>query len=285
MTEARVRPLTAGEVEIALEWAAREGWNPGLADAAAFHAQDEGGFLGLFLAGELAATLSAVRYAGGFGFMGFYICRPDLRGRGLGLALWWAGLARLDGLTVGLDGVVAQQANYAACGFVLAHRNIRYGGRARPVGADDPRIHDPRIMAPGPDLLARVAACDEAHFGFSRPAFLARWLHPPGGVARVLVEDGAVTGYGVARRCREGFKIGPLFAAAPGDARALLTALAPVAGAEPLYLDVPEPNAEARGLAEAAGLAPVFETARMYRGPAPRLPLARIFGITSFELG
>lgn len=33
------------------------------------------------------------------------------------------------------------------------------------------------------------------------------------------------------------------------------------------------------------GLAPVFETARMYRGAMPRLPLERIFGITSFELG
>ena len=35
----------------------------------------------------------------------------------------------------------------------------------------------------------------------------------------------------------------------------------------------------------ATGLTPVFETARMYRGPAPALPLERIFGITTFELG
>ena len=48
---------------------------------------------------------------------------------------------------------------------------------------------------------------------------------------------------------------------------------------------MPEPNASARALAEGAGLAPVFETARMYRGPAPDLPLPRIFGITTFELG
>jgi hypothetical protein len=32
-------------------------------------------------------------------------------------------------------------------------------------------------------------------------------------------------------------------------------------------------------------LAPSFETARMYRGPAPDLPLAQIFGIGTFELG
>jgi hypothetical protein len=32
-------------------------------------------------------------------------------------------------------------------------------------------------------------------------------------------------------------------------------------------------------------MAVVFETVRMYRGKAPQLPLARLFGVTSFELG
>jgi hypothetical protein len=35
----------------------------------------------------------------------------------------------------------------------------------------------------------------------------------------------------------------------------------------------------------AYAMSPVFETARMYKGAAPKLPLERIFGITSFELG
>jgi len=29
----------------------------------------------------------------------------------------------------------------------------------------------------------------------------------------------------------------------------------------------------------------VFETARMYTGAAPQLPLRRLFGVTTFELG
>ena len=52
-----------------------------------------------------------------------------------------------------------------------------------------------------------------------------------------------------------------------------------------VFLDVPEPNRDAVALAKARGLAPVFETARMYRGVAPALPLSRIYGITTFELG
>lgn len=38
-------------------------------------------------------------------------------------------------------------------------------------------------------------------------------------------------------------------------------------------------------LATQQGLQPVFETARMYRGPSPSLALELIFGITTFELG
>jgi len=51
------------------------------------------------------------------------------------------------------------------------------------------------------------------------------------------------------------------------------------------YLDVPEANPAALALAQAHSLQRVFETVRMYKGPAPALPLHRIFGNTSFELG
>ena len=41
----------------------------------------------------------------------------------------------------------------------------------------------------------------------------------------------------------------------------------------------------AMALAQAQGLRSVFETARMYAGPAPAGELGRLYGITSFELG
>lgn len=48
---------------------------------------------------------------------------------------------------------------------------------------------------------------------------------------------------------------------------------------------MPAPQAEAVALAHRHGLQPAFETARMYAGPAPALPMQRLFGITTFELG
>lgn len=266
-----IRPLTALELGQAVDWAAAEGWNPGLDDAAAFGTADAEGFLGHFEGESLAATISAVRYDSRFGFLGFYICRPDLRGRGLGLRLWRAAMAQFGDRVVGLDGVVAQQENYRASGFEFAHRTIRYGGLLSGSAGGSPIDAD------------RVLAYDRPFFPAPRGAFLRRWLAPAGGAALMAVEDGACRGYGVRRPCRSGHKIGPLFADTPGIAEQLLAALAP--DGEEVFLDVPEPNREGVSLAERLGLAPVFEVARMYRGPTPDLPLRRIYGVTSFELG
>ena len=203
--------------------------------------------------------------------------RPDWRGRGIGMRLWEAGMARLGTRAVGLDGVVAMQDAYRRSGFALAHRNVRYEGVSRGAMPADPHRAD-RNGAAASGLLRRRA--------FRRAARGLR-VAVGGGARRTglaLVEDGAVSGYGVIRACREG-QIAPLFAANEHDADVLFQALAAGVRGEAVSLDVPEPNEAALALAERHDLSPAFETARMYRGAAPGLPLDRIFGITSFELG
>jgi hypothetical protein len=282
MTQAyRVRSMEPGEMGIALDWAAAEGWNPGLHDAPCFHAADPGGFLIGLLDGEPVATISVVRYGADCGFLGFYIVKPGFRGRGLGLGIWLAGMERLAGRQVGLDGVPAQQENYRKSGFTLAWRNIRHEG---PGGATAPR--DPGIVALSTLAFETVQAYDQPFFPADRSAFLRCWLQMPGSTALGLVEDGALKGYGMLRRCRDGHKIGPLFADEPGVADRLFTALA--ASADPgatVALDTPEANAQALALARRHGMTAVFETARMYTGAAPALPMERFYGVTSYELG
>jgi RimJ/RimL family protein N-acetyltransferase len=270
-----IRPMTPHDLSTAIDWAAAEGWNPGLADAPAFLAEDPAGFLMGFVDGAPAACISVVRYGADYGFLGFYIAGPEFRGQGFGIQVWDAGMAHLAGRTVGLDGVVDQQANYAKSGFILAHRNIRYGGQ--PEGRADPAVI--------PADPARVLPYDAPFFPSDRAKFLRAWLSTPGHVARMLVENGEITGYGVLRPCREGAKIGPLFADTEAGAERLFRALVAEAPPGPVYLDPPETNAAAIALAERHGMTPSFETARMYRGPAPDLPLGRTFGITTFELG
>ena len=80
-----VRVMDRSEIAIASDWAAAEGWNPGLCDAACFATVDASGFYIGELNGVAASTISVVNYDDRFAFLGFYIVRPDLRGRGYGL--------------------------------------------------------------------------------------------------------------------------------------------------------------------------------------------------------
>ena len=115
--------------------------------------------------------------------------------------------------------------------------------------------------------------------------FLAAWIGMPDTHSLALVADGTLQGLGVVRRCRHGAKVGPLYAPDRAAAERLLLGLGAAVPGEELFLDVPGPNAQAMAMAESLGFSVRFETARMYKGPAPALPLGRIYGVTTFELG
>ncbi|GAA2774078.1 GNAT family N-acetyltransferase [Streptomyces showdoensis] len=265
------------------DWAADEGWNPGVSDAPAFFAQDpEGFFLGR-IDGEPVSAISVVNYDDSYSFLGFYLVRPDRRGLGHGLATWRAALAHAGGRTVGLDGVPAQQDNYRRSGFAPAYRTARFVGEVpAPEGAVAGVVPVDRVEP------AALAAYDATCHPAERPRFLAAWLATPGHRALVRLTDGRVTGYGVVRPAEQEARIGPLFADTPADAAALLDALAAEArsfGSERIAVDVPEANPAAARLAGERGLEPTFETARMYTGPIRPVARDRVFGVTTLELG
>jgi len=280
MNGLRIRSMRPDEISIAVSWAAAEGWNPGLADDLCFAAADPDGFFIGELDGAPAATVSCVNYGESFAFLGFYIVREDLRGRGYGLRIWDAAINHAGSRVIGLDGVVAQQENYRKSGFKLAYANVRYGGTV-----EAPAASQGGVIALGDLPLAAVEAYDATVFPAPRTAFLRRWIGTPTHVGRALVRDGALAGWGVIRPCRKGRKIGPLFADDRAAAEAVLSALLASVGEGEVFLDVPSINRDAISLAENLGLAPVFETARMYTGAIPHLQLERVFGVTSFELG
>jgi hypothetical protein len=80
--------------------------------------------------------------------------------------------------------------------------------------------------------------------------------------------------------------MGPLFGDDPEAAGVLFNALAATVPHDSAFcLDVPESNPDAVALAQRHRMTVVFETARMYTGSAPDVPLLRLFGVTTFELG
>ncbi len=282
--ELTIRPMTRTELETLVDWAAAEGWNPGLNDAQIFWDTDPAGFIAAELRGELIGGGSIVAYEGVFGFMGFFIVRPEYRGQGLGRQLWYARrdrlIARLQApAVIGMDGVFTMQDFYARGGFVLSHRDLRFAGVGVAAALDTGLVD----LAEEP--FAELASYDAAHFPAPRDDFLRAWIAQPGGRALGAMRAGMLQGYGVIRPCRQGYKIGPLFAADAQIADSLLRGLADQARGESLFLDVPENNPEALALAARHGLREVFGCARMYYGPPPRLPDQEIFGVTTFELG
>jgi hypothetical protein len=277
-----INTASADDVARMAEWAADEGWNPGNTDALAFHVADPGAFLIGRLDGEPVACISVVRYGAALGFLGFYIARSEARGKGYGIQIWKAGMARLAGRNVGLDGVVAQQHNYRKSGFRPAWNNIRHEGPPPP-DAKPPAgvtLVDARSVP-----FDRLVAYDRRFFPEARDSFLAPWIGLPERTGLVAMKDDVLEGFATIRPCRAASRIGPLYAASPGIAAALVGALAARTGASAVAIDVPDRNKAAVALVERMGLKPAFETARMYAGADPAVDYAGLFGVTSLELG
>jgi len=277
-----IRTMTRDDLDLAIEWAAAEGWNPGLHDAETYFATDPGGYFIGLLDGEPAGSVSAVKYSPQYAFMGFFIVKPELRGGLLGPKLVEHAFVHVGSAVAGLDGVVEQAERYAGIwGFEPAYHNMRYQGIATPTNATDARI-----TGYAPRDLGDVERYDRQCFPSPRHAFLEAWLRQPGAHVLLLREGAALRGYGMIRPARDGYRIGPLFADDGRVAESLFDALvARVPSGGSVYIDIPQPNAEALALVTARGMTPMFETARMYRGPAPDIALDKVFGVTTLELG
>ena len=178
-----------------------------------------------------------------------------------------------------MDGVFDMQAYYAKGGFEFSHRDIRFQSTGLPSKPDA------SIVSLQDVSFDAVLAYDSSCFPTPRPRFLKAWITQADSLAFGALKDGRLAGFGVIRRCREGCKIGPLFADDATFAENLYTALAAFAPGEPVFLDTPENNAAATALAKKFAMQEVFGCARMYLGPAPTVATDRIFGVTTFELG
>lgn len=277
----QIRFATRRELDIMIEWAAKEGWNPGLYDADAFYAMDPQGFLLGFLNGEPIASISSVAYDNTFGFLGFYIVKPEYRAKGYGLQLWNEAMKHLPTQNIGLDGVLAQQENYKKSGFTLAYRNIRYEG----IGTDN-KINNLEIVPLSKVSFEKILQYDRQVFPTDRAVFLEEWIKQPESLAVAYVKDNELLGYGMVRKCRTGCKVGPLFADNESVADTLFQKMRAFVGAKsPIFLDSPEVNKQAIALAEKYGMKSMFETARMYTKERPDVDLTKVYGVTTFELG
>jgi hypothetical protein len=183
----------------------------------------------------------------------------------------------LGDCNVGLDAVIAQVSNYEKSGFKTAYRDVRYQGTG---GGAAPGLTNLTEIP-----FAQIAAYDSAVFGTQRHSFLACWLRQPGYRGVGMIHDGRLRGYGVIRPAQTGFRIGPLFADEEAIAETIFQALAADVGDAPIFIDVPEVNHAVRALVQRHKMEPMFECVRMYNKKISETLIAKIYGVTSFELG
>ena len=284
INELKFQKLSFKELKTLVKWAEEEGWNPGPNDIDVYWATDAEAFYGYFHEGSLIAGGSIVSYNKAFGFMGFFIVKPEYRSLGIGRKLWYqrrdALLSRLDkDASIGMDGVVDMQAFYQKGGFEIAFRDIRYEKVGMQFSLDK------NISSISEDDISSILAYDKQCFGFSRPQFIIPWLKLPDNRTFKYLENGKLKGFAIVRKADKGYKICPLFADNKDIAKELYKACLNSVVAEPLYIDIPEINQGAIELIKEFKADYVFECARMYYGKAPHVELDKVYGITTFELG
>ena len=274
-----IKNMKKNDLKLAIKWAENEGWNPGVHDTDSFYQTDPNGFFIGHLGQEPISCISAVAYDDKFGFLGFYIVKPEFRGRGFGIKIWERGIEYLQDRNIGLDGVLAQQQNYEKCGFKPSHKNIRFSGIVEKTRDISENLCDLRSFS-----IEKLVKYDTKIFSVNRSKFILEWINQSQSKALGFLSGNDLKGYGVIRPCGIGFKIGPLFAGNEQIAQELFQGLIQNLTGKTVFLDVPEPNSHALVFVNKNNMKEIFKTVRMYNRHIPNLP-TEIFGITTLELG
>lgn len=277
--EMQIKTASRAEVEVIIEWAAQEGWNPGIHDAGIFYETDPESFFIGYIGNKPIAAISNVSYGPAFSFIGLYIVVPEYRGKGYGYQIWQHAMQHKANNS-GLDGVLEQQSNYHKRGFHRAYKHIRY--KMQPCNLE---YRNRGCLHSVADIdWQQLLKFDRLGFPAKREEFLRAWTSSY--FTLVYRDHAEIRGFGTIRQCRDGYKIGPLFAEDRDIAQDIIVGLVnSLSQPGSVYLDIPDLNPDALLVVEYLKMTPVFETARMYLHPVAGVDIYRVFGATTLELG
>lgn len=235
-----IRPLTAADLDAALQLSASANWNQNGDDWRMMLTLGQGwGIDGVDDDGRnvLAASTVVLPYGADFAWTSMVLVLPAFQRRGYASLLLRFALAWLESQrrAAVLDATPAGHAVYLGEGFVDTWGFARY---ARAAGATPPR----RATLPATRLLTdadwpAIDALDQPAFGASRLRLLQMLAQRWPQAARVVEEGGRLRGYVLGRPGREARQIGPLLAADDEVAVALLGDVLQAA-ADALYVDL-----------------------------------------------
>jgi len=282
-----VRRLSAADLTACVELAAARDWPP-----------EERKWRLLFRVGEvygiddpaggLAGVVVLTRYGRQLAAVGMMLVALRYGRQGFGRALMSHLLGQAAGAVVYLTATSAGRPLYQKVGFRAVDTMTMHVGQFRPDLAGPPPG-----LSPGPPTgairvatladIEPIAALDREVFGADRRRVLTE-LFSFGDRVLVTEAGGAITGYASIWRNVDGLVIGPVVAADPGIAAALITGIAATADG-PVRLDIRGGHQGLAAWAAARGVVPRGHTSLMVHGGDLPGDWDRLFAPVSVAIG
>lgn len=208
--------------------------------------------------GRIVASGAALPHGPEVAWISMILVAPDLRGRGLGRAVFshCLGFVKAAGRTAYLDATPDGERIYSQFGFAPVYRLTRWQRDALPDAVPAARSNQL------PDAEA-LAALDAQALGAQRHALLADFLARPDAACVRSTQ-----GFAIMRRGRIAHQIGPLLALNEASAVELMArAVQDLAGK--VFIDVPDERALLAQQLRDAGFTPQRSFMRMVLGDQP----------------
>ena len=284
------RLLRRSDVSGAFELSRIAGWNQTEADWLGYLALDAEGCMAAVVDGELAGTVTSIRYGEAFGWLGMLLVHPTHRGHGLGKELLLRSIRyfREKGVrTVRLDATPMGKRIYLPLGFRDEFEVKRMEGSVAemlmeqvpaPSGAEAERMLHGDLMT--------IAGMDCRAFGGDRGALLHELSNRDPDLCFVVREGATIKGYLIGRVGREAIQLGPIVASTPAVAEQLFRACFRAARGRRIFLDLPVPNRSGCEILERYGFKEQRSFSRMSLGEeCPRNETDLVFGTGGAEFG
>lgn len=282
--EMTIRPMEVRDIRAGLELCRLSGWNQLEEDWRLFLCDPNGGGSVVVRDGEIAGTVTVLRYGMKFSWLSMMLVHPDARRGGLGRRLMATALEGLAGETcVRLDATPLGEPLYRGFGFTDEFELVRAKVTGITGGAWA-RSEDVRPIERSD--LGEVFARDREIFGADRSAVLTSFYRRAPELAWSVRRGRALAGYCFGRPGHLYRQLGPVVAYDMGAAADLVALCIAVAPGQELAIDAPCLVPEWIGWLESAGFRVERRFLRMYRGQAHGSGIAAAqFAIAGPEFG
>jgi len=279
----RIRMMIVADVPLGMRLKDQAGWNQTAADWQRILAlAPDGCFVAEWHGRPVGTTATCVFDA--VGWLAMVLVDEAFRGRGIGTRLVEHALLHLDQCGVPcarLDATPLGRPLYEKLGFVAEYELARMEGIAAgekgtgPICRHGPQGASHKLdLSPFPGVrplaaeqLDAICALDRLVTGTNRRRLIECLYREQPDAMHIVTSGGEVAGYLSFRRGSRAVQLGPAAALSAEAGRALGDAALRLVAAQPIFVDIPVPNAAAMSWAESRGLRMQRFLTRMRRGP------------------